>query len=389
MNDVSEPDVPEGAVGSKPDARVQGPWWLTWSRFRRDRWSVAAAVGLIAIFVVVTVGGPIAGRLLHHNGTDLFPYAASASLKPVGPWTRRPGASPGANRRVRRPASAAARYGDHAVRARRRRPPRTRRVAAASGRRPCLARNRAWGRAGRILIGVPFGRAPAIVSEHGRDRLAVHRDGDGVARWILLLVFASVRLPLIGVPFGLLAGYFGGTTDAIVSRFTEMAMAFPLILLLVFASVRLQRQLTALAYGSVLSARSGGVAILIGIFTCFYVIRLVRARGHVHDAEFGSQAAHMARRIETGRILRRTCSPSRPGLLVWAGIAAATDMLLEVVHGSFIGAGVEAAADRGPGDHCVRPTRGTRVSAHLRRPAETLPGKRCSRRSRSSSRWCA
>ncbi len=297
MNDVSEPDVPEGAVGSKPDARVQGPWWLTWSRFRRDRWSVAAAVGLIAIFVVVTVGGPIAGRLLHHNGTDLFPYAASASLKPVGPWTHVPALHQAQTDE----------YGD--------------------------------------LLPPPRGTATTLFvlgadGPLGRDELLRLLDGGRVS---LEIGLGGVLVALlIGVPFGLLAGYFGGTTDAIVSRFTEMAMAFPLILLLVFASVRLQRQLTALAYGSVLPPGVVGVAILIGVFTCFYPIRLVRAEVlRTRDAEF-VQAAHMVG-ASNPRILRRHLLPHlAPVLLVWAGIAAATNMLLEVGV-SFIGAGVQPA----------------------------------------------
>ena len=44
---------------------------------------------------------------------------------------------------------------------------------------------------------------------------------------------AAILALLIGVVLGALAGYFGGLVDAVISRFTDLVMAFPLLLFLV------------------------------------------------------------------------------------------------------------------------------------------------------------
>ena len=64
---------------------------------------------------------------------------------------------------------------------------------------------------------------------------------DGGRTSLEIAFFAVFVALLIGVPLGVLAGYFGGFTDTIVSRLTETIMAFPLILFLVFASVAAQQ----------------------------------------------------------------------------------------------------------------------------------------------------
>jgi len=83
---------------------------------------------------------------------------------------------------------------------------------------------------------------------------------------------------LIGLPLGSVAGYFGGVADALIGRFTETVMAFPLLLFLVFASVQLDPVLRHIGYGSILPDGVFAEALLIGIFTSFYPTRLVRAR---------------------------------------------------------------------------------------------------------------
>jgi peptide/nickel transport system permease protein len=276
---------------------VRGLWGLTWRRFARDRWSVAAGCLFAAIVLASFGGGPVASALVGHSGTDLFPYAAKGdALKPVGPWTHVPALHQARTDQ----------YGD--------------------------------------LMPVPRTRSTLLVlgadGPLGRDELLRLLDG---GRTSLEIGLGAVLVALLlGVPLGCAAGYFGGVTDAVVSRLTETVMAFPLILLLVFASVRLRGPLMTLAYGSVLPPGVVGVSLLIGIFTCFYPIRLVRAQLlALREAEF-VQAAQMIGASNL-RILRRHLLPHLvPLLLVWSAIAVATNMLLEVGI-SFIGAGVQAS----------------------------------------------
>ncbi|MDR1087903.1 MAG: ABC transporter permease [Coriobacteriales bacterium] len=81
------------------------------------------------------------------------------------------------------------------------------------------------------IPGYPFG-----FDELGRDLFARIIYGGQVS---LLVAFCATALSLIiGVPLGLVAGYFGGIIETIVMRFSDAFMAFPaMILILIFVSV--------------------------------------------------------------------------------------------------------------------------------------------------------
>ena len=117
-------------------------------------------------------------------------------------------------------------------------------------------------------------------------------------------------------------------------------MAFPLLLFLVFATAKLSPSLRGVSYGWLLPSGVFSEALLIGIFTSFYPTRLVRAQLlTLRNAEF-VEAAHMIGASDW-RILKRHLLPHLvPTLLVWAPIAVATNILLEVGL-SFIGVGVQ------------------------------------------------
>ena len=278
-------------------AAPEGPWRLTLRRIRRDRLTLAAASLFAFIVFCSFAGGPIASAILGHNSTDQFPYAANDNYKPVGPWTRVSTAS-----YIR-----ADDYGD--------------------------------------VLPPPKGTPTTLLvlgadSVLGRDELLRVLDGGRTSLEIALFaVFVSL---LVGVPLGVLAGYFGGFTDTVVSRVTETIMAFPLILFLVFASVRLSDTLTPIGWGSVVPDGVFAVALLIGLFTWFYPARLVRAEMlTLRNAEFVDASRMVG--ASTWRIIRRHLLPHLvPGLLVWAAIAFAANILLEVGI-SFVGVGVQAS----------------------------------------------
>src|SRR5947209_2435560 len=96
-------------------------------------------------------------------------------------------------------------------------------------------------------------------------------------RWSVVALAALVVVLLVSL-FGAAAGYFRGFVDAAVSRFTETVMAFPLLLFLVFASGRISPKLAGVSYSWVLPRGVFSVALLIGVFTSFYPLRLVRAQ---------------------------------------------------------------------------------------------------------------
>ncbi|MGH3240692.1 MAG: ABC transporter permease [Spirillospora sp.] len=65
----------------------------------------------------------------------------------------------------------------------------------------------------------------------GRDILSVLVAG---ARFTLLIVLCSAAIALlVGVPLGLLAGYYGRWLDATIMRVTDVQLAFPVLVLLI------------------------------------------------------------------------------------------------------------------------------------------------------------
>jgi ABC-type dipeptide/oligopeptide/nickel transport system permease subunit len=276
----------------------RSPWQLAFSRFRRDRWS-SVGVGVFVVIVLASfAGGPVLSRVLGHNGYDQFPYSASISQKPVGPWTRVPALTSSAGTTTN---------GELAA------PPK--------GTKTTL-----------FIFGAdgPLGRDELIrVLDGGKTSLEVAIGGMLIAL-------------LIGVPLGAVAGYFGGIGDAIVSRVTETIMAFPLMLFLVFASVQLAHTLTPIGYGWWMPPGVFAEALLIGVFTSFYPTRLVRAQLlELRNAEFVESAEMVGAsrwRILSGHLLPHLL----PTMLIWGAIAIATNILLEVGL-SFIGAGVQVS----------------------------------------------
>jgi peptide/nickel transport system permease protein len=279
--------------------RARGPWAAAWLRLRRDRWTVVAMCALAVVLVLSLFGGSLATRIVGHNGEQPFPYATAGigpEQKPVGPWTH--------------VFNTTSTYMDDYSSELLPPPKGTPTTLFALGADGTLGRDELI----RLLDG-------------GRTSLEV-----GIGAMLFALLFA--------LPIGMIAGYYGGASDAVVSRFTETIMAFPMLLFLVFATAKVSPYLQGVSYGWVVPRGVFSDALLIGIFTCFYPMRLVRAQMlTLRNAEF-VDAGHMVGASDW-RILRSHLLPHLvPTLLVWGAIAVATNMLLEVSL-SFIGVGIQ------------------------------------------------
>jgi ABC-type dipeptide/oligopeptide/nickel transport system permease subunit len=278
------------------DGAALGPFRLTLRRIRRDRWTLAAVSLLAFIAFCSFAGGSIASAFLGHSAQDQYPYAVDDNFRPAGPWTRVPD-TPYVN---------ANDYGDT--------------IPPPKGTKKTL-----------LVLGAD--------GSLGRDELLRLLDGGRTS--LEIGIFGVFVALLVGVPLGIVSGYFGGFTDTVVSRLTESIMAFPLILFLVFASVRLADTLTPIGWGQWIPDGVFLVGLLIGLFTWFYPARLVRAEMlTLRNAEYVSAARSLG--ASEWRIVRRHLVPHvLPGLIVWAAIAVAANILLEVGL-SFVGVGVQA-----------------------------------------------
>lgn len=159
------------ASEAAPEVQASGTWRLIWRRLRRDRIALAAGVCLLLILFAVSAGGPLIGRIVGTGPNDPHPFAVDEGLKPVGPWTRVPAATSGAE--------------------------------------------------GKDTVLLVLGGDGQL----GRDELQRLLYGGRVS--IIVAVGAALLAMTIGVLLGWLAVTFGGFVDGLISRLTDLVMSLP------------------------------------------------------------------------------------------------------------------------------------------------------------------
>jgi peptide/nickel transport system permease protein len=162
----------------------------------------------------------------------------------------------------------------------------------------------------------------------GRDVLARVIYG---ARASLLAGVISVGIALcVGLPLGLLSGYAGGFTDALLGRITDAMLACPFLIL-------------AIAFAAFLGPSLGNAMIAIGITTTPIFIRLTRAQVMAVKVEDYVEAARSVGnphwRVAVVHILPNIV----PALLVQATLSIATAIIAEAEL-SFLGLGQQPPA---------------------------------------------
>lgn len=285
-------DSDASPLGGRPQTGVR----RVWRKIRRDPFALASAIVLAAIVATAVVGPPLLERALGHSHDQLFPYAIDTHRKPVGVWSRVPDLE-------------IASYDVNGFR-----------DADPPGATKTL---------------LPLG-ADGTLGRDELERLVI------AARISLFVgVCATLIAIFVGTLLGSLAAYFGGWTDRIIARLTEVVMAFPLLLIVIVLGVtRLGTQFDAITLRGTLSRGTFTAVVLIGAFTWFYPARIVRAQIlSLRQREF-VEAATMTGASDW-RILRSHLLPHLGGTLVAYGlIAVGTNILLEAGL-TFFGVGIK------------------------------------------------
>ena len=185
----------------------------------------------------------------------------------------------------------------------------------------------------------PTAAHPLGTDELGRDVLVRLLYGGRVSLMVgLVTAFAAA---VIGVAVGLVAGYYGGATDALLMRVTDGVIALPLLpLLIILAAV----DMTKIGFLAPLAASADSslwrIVLIITLVGWTTVARLVRGAAlTLREREYVLAARSQGAggfRIMATHILPNTVSP----IIVATTLSVGTVILFESVL-SFLGLGIQ------------------------------------------------
>ena len=262
--------------------RARGYWEQVWRRFRRDKLAVASGGLIIFILLAAVFGGPIAAYFLGHGPNDLFTNGVDpVTFLPVGPMTH-------------------VAYTD------------------AQGHQQTTL----------LILGAD--------STLGRDEFLRLLYGARLSLQVALL--ATFFTVLLGVIAGAAAGYFGGWIDIVISRLTEIVMAFPVLLFIIALSGTVGPRLNNITLG-IFNPGVVTLVVVLTVFSWFYIARIVRGLVlSLREKEF----IEAARMVGSGhsRIIRSHLLPHLVApIIVYSTLIIAQNVLAEAGL-SFLGLGI-------------------------------------------------
>jgi len=144
----------------------------------------------------------------------------------------------------------------------------------------------------------------------------------------------------IGTLLGSMAGYFRGWTDTIVSRVTEITMAFPALLFIIALASTVGDSINNITFGGLIGPGVFTLFVVLAVFGWFYPARILRAVVlSLREKEF-IEAARMTGssdwRIIRSHVLPHLVAP----ITVYATLSVARFILAEAGL-SFLGVGIK------------------------------------------------
>ncbi|RDI75382.1 ABC-type dipeptide/oligopeptide/nickel transport system permease component [Gaiella occulta] len=281
--------VADGLPAAAVEIRARGYWEQVWRRFRQDRVAIAGGVFIVALVVAAFVGGPIAARVLGHGPNEIFANGLDVTTEqPVGPFTT---------------------------------------ISTA----PFPTAPGTKGFADTFLVLGADGQL-------GRDMFL--RILYGAQTSLEVAVLATLLSVSLGVFLGLLAGYFRGAVDTVISRLTEIAMAFPVLLFIIAVAATVGERLNKITFGF-LAPGVFTLTVIFALFGWFYPARIIRGQVlSLREKEF-IEAARMTGagdwRIMRSHLLPHLVAP----IIVYSTLIVASNIVAEAGL-SFLGLGIQA-----------------------------------------------
>jgi peptide/nickel transport system permease protein len=279
-----------GELGELEAVRARGYWELVWRRFRRDKVAILSFFFIIFLVLFAFFGAPIAKHYVGHGPNDIFasfccpgsetePVSSPAEgLLPSGPMTH--------------------------------------------------FKNPYTGEDDLMILGA--------ANRLGQDEFLRLLYGAQVS--IEVAFFSTIGVMIIGVILGSAAGYFRGWPDTIISRVTEIAMAFPVLLFVIALAATVGPRLNSITFG-VFPPGVITLVLIFSVFGWFYPARIMRAQSlSIREKEY-IEAARMIgasdARIIRSHVLPHLIAP----IIVYSSLIVASFVLAEAGL-SFLGVGI-------------------------------------------------
>lgn len=178
---------------------------------------------------------------------------------------------------------------------------------------------------GAAVLKAPGGDHPLGTDNMGRDILSRVIYGSRISLWVSVVSVSIATV--LGLTFGILAGYYGGVPDTVLSRLTDIMFSFPEVLL-------------ALLIMSILGASLNNIIIAIGIVYTPIFARISRGAVLSVRSSLYIEASRSIGVSDRNIILRHIIPNILSPVIVQVTLSLAFAILAEASL-SFLGIGVE------------------------------------------------
>jgi peptide/nickel transport system permease protein len=266
-------------LGELEDVRARGYWEQVWIRFRKDKVAIGSAVFIVLLTLACFFGAPLAEKLVGHGPNDLFFDGIDERLIPKGPLSQ--------------------------------------------------VQNPATGETQWFLLGAD--------GSLGRDEFLRLLYGGRVS--LEVAVISTFSAMFLGTLLGAIAGYFRGWIDTVISRVTEVTMAFPALLFIIALASTVGSRLDSFTLG-IFSPGVLTLVLVFSLFGWFYPCRIIRAQVlSLREKEF-VEAARMIGASDW-RIIRSHLLPHLVAPIIVYSTLIVAGYVLGEAGLSFLGLGIK------------------------------------------------
>ncbi len=195
-----------------------------------------------------------------------------------------------------------------------------------------------------VQFNPPSGAHPFGTDVNGRDSFGRVLEG---ARISLLVGFCGAFISLfVGTTYGLISGYAGGRTDALMMRFVEILYAIPRLIIIILVTFIFDRHFKTWLNGAGLTGLVGYSKIIILIFSLGLIewltmARIVRGQVLALKSQQFVLAARSLGQSHT-KIIIRHLLPNLIGIVIIYLTLTIPAVILDESFLSFLGLGVQA-----------------------------------------------